>query len=244
MPFDRHAQHAYIDRPGMMRTKSKPRRSRRSLTWLGIGTFTCFVVWIFSLVVILFLPFRVTPHVGAAIAIGWGRISYVRFEVPSVEKLKTIEEKEKFQSWTERWLSKQLKKRVEWHSDVPPLRAWLPKLRSPPPSPPPPTTIGERVTIGEKKVILRLPLWIPFVLVMVPTVFCIWRDRRVIPPGHCKKCRYDLEGNVSGICPECGTAWVPQPCSRARLGNHVLPQALFRLLIFLGFPTFCADVKR
>jgi len=24
-------------------------------------------------------------------------------------------------------------------------------------------------------------------------------------PGHCKECDYDLTGNVSGVCPECGT---------------------------------------
>jgi hypothetical protein len=24
--------------------------------------------------------------------------------------------------------------------------------------------------------------------------------------GHCKKCGYDLTGNVSGRCPECGSA--------------------------------------
>ena len=25
-----------------------------------------------------------------------------------------------------------------------------------------------------------------------------------IPPGHCQKCGYNLTGNVSGVCPECG----------------------------------------
>jgi len=24
-------------------------------------------------------------------------------------------------------------------------------------------------------------------------------------PGHCRGCDYDLTGNVSGRCPECGT---------------------------------------
>jgi hypothetical protein len=24
------------------------------------------------------------------------------------------------------------------------------------------------------------------------------------PPGHCRRCGYDLAGNVSGACPECG----------------------------------------
>lgn len=29
--------------------------------------------------------------------------------------------------------------------------------------------------------------------------------RHVIPPNHCRKCGYDLTGNESGTCPECGT---------------------------------------
>ena len=31
------------------------------------------------------------------------------------------------------------------------------------------------------------------------------RERRPFyPPGHCQKCGYNLTGNVSGVCPECG----------------------------------------
>ena len=50
---------------------------------------------------------------------------------------------------------------------------------------------------------LILPLWIPFLVVLVPTAYLGWTDRRT-PPGHCQKCGYNLTGNVSGICPECG----------------------------------------
>ncbi len=35
-----------------------------------------------------------------------------------------------------------------------------------------------------------------------------WRrgeDTGDYPPGHCQKCGYNLTGNVSGVCPECGT---------------------------------------
>ena len=49
-----------------------------------------------------------------------------------------------------------------------------------------------------------LPLWIPFLFVTTPTAFFFWRDRRQIPQGHCQKCGYNLTGNTSGICPECG----------------------------------------
>ena len=51
--------------------------------------------------------------------------------------------------------------------------------------------------------IIFVPLWIPLVLIALPT-FILWlRDRRH-PRGHCQRCGYNLTGNVSGRCPECG----------------------------------------
>ena len=50
-----------------------------------------------------------------------------------------------------------------------------------------------------------LPLWVLLAAFGVPTLFLWWRDRRY-PKGHCQDCGYDLTGNVSGICPECGKA--------------------------------------
>ena len=34
-----------------------------------------------------------------------------------------------------------------------------------------------------------------------------WHERRAETEGHpaCRACGYDLTGNVSGVCPECGT---------------------------------------
>ena len=53
---------------------------------------------------------------------------------------------------------------------------------------------------------LIVPLWLPALLLAIPTAFLFYRDRRRPGPGHCQKCAYDLTGNVSGTCPECGKA--------------------------------------
>jgi len=46
-------------------------------------------------------------------------------------------------------------------------------------------------------------------LLAIPTLF-LWRaerrDRRRAAAGACSACGYDLTGNVTGRCPECGAA--------------------------------------
>ncbi len=55
-------------------------------------------------------------------------------------------------------------------------------------------------------VAVHMPLWIPFAATALPACL-LWRlDRRRYPKGHCRKCGYNLTGNVSGRCPECGEA--------------------------------------
>ena len=57
--------------------------------------------------------------------------------------------------------------------------------------------------------IIFVPLWIPFALVLALTIH-LWERDRPKPRGHCVHCGYNLTGNVSGVCPECGNAveWV------------------------------------
>lgn len=50
-----------------------------------------------------------------------------------------------------------------------------------------------------------LTLFLAMSTVAVPMIAVWIKHERNIAPGYCQKCRYDLTGNVSGICPECGT---------------------------------------
>lgn len=57
---------------------------------------------------------------------------------------------------------------------------------------------------------INIPLWFVLALVATPVVFGAVRRRR-IPPGHCQKCGYNLTGNVSGCCSECGLRFRRSP---------------------------------
>ena len=54
---------------------------------------------------------------------------------------------------------------------------------------------------------VRVSLWIPFLVGLLPiTLWFVRYIRRKPCAGHCESCDYNLRCNVSGICPECGTA--------------------------------------
>ncbi len=58
---------------------------------------------------------------------------------------------------------------------------------------------------------VSVPLWILLALTGAPTALLWWSDGRRAPPGHCRRCGYDLTGNVSGRCPECGASVPSRP---------------------------------
>jgi hypothetical protein len=49
----------------------------------------------------------------------------------------------------------------------------------------------------------QVPLWPLLLLAAIPTIW-LWRCDRRTKPGTCAGCGYNLTGNVSGVCPECG----------------------------------------
>ncbi len=62
---------------------------------------------------------------------------------------------------------------------------------------------------SQREIVARFPCWGPTVL-LAPVFFVLvraeWIARRRRRTGCCLTCGYNLTGNVSGICPECGTA--------------------------------------
>ena len=61
-------------------------------------------------------------------------------------------------------------------------------------------TSGHNGTTG-----VEFPLFVPFLGVALPT-FLVWRCVPKFPRGCCQQCGYDLRGNVSGVCSECGAS--------------------------------------
>ena len=75
------------------------------------------------------------------------------------------------------------------------------------------------VSLGDYRLV-TVPLWIPLLLIALPTARLWWLDRRRPAPGHCPRCGYDLTGNVSGQCPECGTD-VPKTAATAESSSKM-----------------------
>jgi len=60
---------------------------------------------------------------------------------------------------------------------------------------------------------LALPCWLLLLIFGIPTGL-LWTFReRDLPPNACEHCGYDLTGNVSGRCPECGTPLQEPPAT-------------------------------
>ncbi len=59
--------------------------------------------------------------------------------------------------------------------------------------------------VGPDQMWIFFPLWFPLLLIALPIGFLFWSDhRRRTKVGCCEECGYDLTGNTSGTCPECG----------------------------------------
>ena len=56
--------------------------------------------------------------------------------------------------------------------------------------------------------IVAVPFWlVAFIFGLLPGVlgYGMWRGARSTRANQCARCSYDLTGNVSGVCPECGS---------------------------------------
>lgn len=52
---------------------------------------------------------------------------------------------------------------------------------------------------------IEIPLWVPILFLVLPATWLSYLAFRPARRGHCQNCEYDLRGNTTGRCPECGT---------------------------------------
>ena len=63
------------------------------------------------------------------------------------------------------------------------------------------------------QVTVVVPVWVPLAVTLAWLTLLIMRFRRRRMVGCCRNCLYDLKGNQSGICPECGTPASTEPAA-------------------------------
>ena len=80
---------------------------------------------------------------------------------------------------------------------------------------------------------LAFSLPVLFMLLALPTR-ALWRTRRSgWQDGHCHNCGYDLTGNVSGRCPECGE--LPSPETGRRLPRKAIAEWFVYAAMWVAF---------
>jgi hypothetical protein len=69
------------------------------------------------------------------------------------------------------------------------------------------TSFGTSASAGvTNRIEVVLPMWVVGSALAGVAALLLWLERRARPrKGGCDVCGYDLTGNTSGICPECGT---------------------------------------
>jgi hypothetical protein len=62
---------------------------------------------------------------------------------------------------------------------------------------------------GQRRIVV--PVWAVVLVTAALPAVRLWRRLRRgrFAPCHCRRCGYDLRGNESGVCPECGRAVAP-----------------------------------
>ena len=73
-------------------------------------------------------------------------------------------------------------------------------------------------TLYDDGIEIYTPMWLWFLLFLAPTVWLWYRQAGRPSPTACKHCGYDLTGNVSGRCPECGQPLGDTERKKARPG--------------------------
>lgn len=91
---------------------------------------------------------------------------------------------------------------------------------------------------------MSIPMSLPWLTAALLTAALFFMDRRWIPKGHCKRCGYNLMGNVSGTCPECGERADYRVPFLARVGRAFYYCSLALATLIAGFTAVVCYASR
>lgn len=168
---------------------------RRTRRYLLLGATLAWTSWGVSLVIDFRLPL-LTKDVGTCVEIYGGAVSYRRMEFTS-----HIVDAPHLQDVYSLLLTRMFPKRTVYWSSLNEQHRWLPEIGRK--SAMWPAYDGPQLPYTSTSLVL--PLWLPAVLLSAAAGLFAYRSRTRLQAGCCRRCSYNLTGNTSGICPECGT---------------------------------------
>lgn len=175
------------------------RRVRLVAKWGGLG---CSVL----LGVVLLASYRWTTHYDGLrrqVFLGNGTLCYRYFEGTDADLAKFRSRGgvlprgnnlTYYKSYSDRKLQWSFKARTYPHTIT---NSWLNRLATGAPA---------TVNTGITSHYVFVPILPIFLGLLVLSAIVLWLTRARTQVGHCVFCSYDLTGNVTGICPECGTS--------------------------------------
>ena len=180
---------------------TQPSRARRILKWTGVGL--CLAIIASS---VLSLSWPIYVRTGSAVDVHYIGL-FIQSATLTLVWTPTAWSRATSQHWQFAFESNIPGAKMSEIFGMPRYKSWRPQ---------------GGILIGPRHAdAISIPFWLLLLLTAIPTAWLWHRDRGWRRPGCCLRCGYDLTGNTSGICSECGER---RP-NLAKTGTHEAVEA-------------------